>query len=142
MLTWNQLHETLGRASRRHEQLQSLFKQFGQQVVGHDAESYFRIKGIRAEFDAHAGVLTVNFASRTLVFVFSAVQGESGALTGKVNVYLMRKIPVQAFESIGEFSFDGNGQSSLTDPSDNDQLHIEGAAPYIALHFLNESLVK
>lgn len=140
MLTWNQLHETLVRSSRRHEQLNSLFSQFGQEVVEQVAAPNFRIKGIHAEFDPQVGELKMAFAGRTLVFVFSAVQVESSALNGKVSVYLMRKIPKQTFESIGEFSFDGNGQSSLTDPSDNDQLHVEGSAIYIALHFLNESL--
>lgn len=141
MLTWNQLHESLVRSSRRHEQLYSLFSQFGQEVVEQVAAPNFRIKGIHAEFDPQAGERKATFAGRTLVFVFSAVQGESGALNGKVDVYLMRKIPEQAFEPIGEFSFDGNGQSNLTDPGDNDQLHVEGSALYIALHFLNVSLV-
>jgi hypothetical protein len=140
MLTWNQLHETLARASRRHEQLYSLFSQFGQEVVEQVAAPNSRIKGIHAEFDTQEGELKASFAGRTLVFVFSVVQGDSGALNGKVNVYLMRKIPTQAFESIGEFSFDGNGQSNLLDTGDNDQLHVVGAAVYIALHFLNESL--
>jgi hypothetical protein len=140
MLTWNQLHETLARASRRHEKLYSLFSQFGQGVVEEVVAPNFHIKGILAEFDPQAGELKVSFSGRTLVFLFSTVQGDSGALNGKINVYLMRRIPTQAFESIGELSFDGNGQSNMIDPSDNDQLHVQGSATYIALHFLNESL--
>lgn len=144
MLTWEQLHQNLARAAKRHQQLHALFVQFGNHVADQVSATDFHIKGIHAACDAEQGTLTVTFASRMLLFAFSSAQGESGALTGKVDVYLVRKLPTQEFDHIGGFVFDGNGQSDVVEPGEKDRLHIDydTAALYIALHFVHGSLAK
>jgi hypothetical protein len=144
MLTWNQLHESLARAGKRHQQLETAFGQFGKYVVEQAGAKDFHIKGVNATLDEAQRTLTVTFASRTLLFAFSSAQGDSGALTGKVDVYLAKKLPKEEFDRIGGFVFDGNGQSDIVDPEEKDRLHInyDVAALYIALHFVQESLAK
>lgn len=142
MLTWNQLHENLARAAKRHQQLHALFVQFGNYVTDQVSATDFHIKGFTSAFDSEQGVLTVNFASRTLLFSFSSAQGESGTLKGKVSVYLVRKFPKLEFEQIGGVVFDGNGQTDVVEPGEKDVLYLncDTTALYIALHFVHESL--
>lgn len=142
MLKWNSLHHNLENAANRHRLLASRFDGFTKFVMDQVTDATFHIKGITASLHSEQGILVMTFSGRTLHFVFSSTTEDSGMLVGNVTCYLKRDIPVQTYIEIGNFTFTGNGQTSLIEPEENEPITIDADLPslYVALHFIHESL--
>ena len=144
MIEWNQLHQNLQRNSNRHRQLFARFEQFAKFVADQVSAPEFHIKGIGASSNLDHGFFSTTFAGRNLEFRFESVLEENGALAGKVVCYLKKDFPALDYISIGDFRFNGNGQTTLLDPNDNDPIAIDNdlAALYVVLNYIHESLSR
>lgn len=142
MLEWNPLNKTLETAASRHLKLISLFDTFAKFVESQVTPQTFHIKGITASLHLGQGFFTTTFAGRTLHFVFSSTAEDDKALVGNVTCYLKREFPEQSHIEIGKFTFNGNGQTNLIEPEDNEPITIVSDFPslHLALHFIRESL--
>lgn len=141
MLTWNQLHQDLEKSAKRHRQLFGVFERFAQFVAEQVSSPSFHINGITAS-PVEDGFFTVTFAGRILLFAFSSTAEQNGALSGNVDCYLKKNIPVQEHVLMGSFSFTSNGKTNLKEPEENDFIVIDCdfSCLYVALHFIHESI--
>lgn len=142
MLDWNQLHQSLEKASNRHRQLAAKFEQFAKFAAEQVAAPAFHIKGISVSLNLDQGFFTTCFAGRTLHFRFESVHEENGTLVGKVTCHLKKEFPASEYIPIGDFRFTGNGQTTLVDPTEKDPITIDVdlAALYIVLNYVHDSL--
>jgi hypothetical protein len=143
MLKWNTLHQNLEKAANRHLLLASRFNEFAKFIEDQITHQTFHIKGITTSLHLEQGFFTTMFSGRTLHFAFSSIN-ENGTLIGNVKCHLKKEFPEPTYIEIGEFSFTGNGQTSLIEPEDNDPITIDSDLPslYVALHFIHESLLQ
>lgn len=144
MLKRNSLHQVLESASDRHRQLAAQFEVFARHISEQVTQPNFHIKNIGCELCLEQAFFEMTFAGRNLRFTFaSSYTGEGGALVGRVKCYLRQDFPQLSILEIGEFTFKGNGTSSLNDPESGDALNVcdDLSALYIALNYLHQSLV-
>ncbi|MEF8733749.1 MAG: hypothetical protein V5B40_18115 [Candidatus Accumulibacter meliphilus] len=87
MLEWNQLHQNLEMASRRHRQLAARYEQFAKDVAEQVTAPEFHIKGIGISLNIDQGFFSTTFAGRTLNFAFESLPGEDGVLVGKGHLF-------------------------------------------------------
>jgi len=73
VLEWNQLHQNLEQASRRHLQLLDKFERFAKFVEEQVTAPAFHIKGIGITLNLDQGFFSTTFAGRTLKFQFESV---------------------------------------------------------------------
>jgi hypothetical protein len=145
MLTWNQLHQNLGIAVNRHNQLTSKFERFAGYIKEQATAEGFHIKGIEVELNNEHYCFTISFVGRTLYFVFKTILKEAqGTLVGNVRCYLKNNYPNDEFIELGKFDFNGSGETTFILEDENIQASIEHDihALRIALHFIHESLMR
>ena len=144
MLTWGDLHKTLGGVSGRHARLADKFSEFARLVHDGVSQPSFHVKGITVSLHLDNGYFTASFAGLTVRFVLSSPLGPNSALQGVVKAYLERSFPETEFIELRSFTFTGSGQTNILDPESSDPLHLNHdlAAIHLALNVIHESLSK
>lgn len=145
MLKWNVLSNNLEKMSRQHQQLTSQFIKFAKFSEDQVTLQEFNIKGIRTSLNSEEGYFTISFCQQTLYFVFSSISGSvlvENNMLGNVSCYLERKFSEQKYIKIGGFTYNGKGETNLTEPTNCDAISIshEFHAAYLICHFIHESL--
>ena len=142
MLDWNQLHHNLEAASKRHQRLVEKFGQFASSVEALVSDPNFHIKGVGVSLNLDQGYFSTNFAGRTLDFRFESTPGEHASLVGKITCYRKTDFPMVVIASIGDFIFNGSGETTLRDPVLNESISIDDDVGrlHIVLNYFQASL--
>lgn len=144
MLTFDQLRQNLHSASRRHMLLARRFENFAKFLTDQVTNQGFFIEGIKTSLALEQGFFTITVFGRILRFDFSSTLSNSGSLIGTVICSLVKDFPERVSVEVGQFTFSGEGKTSLSSQEDNDPIIIDDDLPslYVGLHFIYEGLSK
>lgn len=144
MIDWPSLNKSLTQAGERYGGLADRFREFAELLEHATSARNYPIKGISVLAVLNEGYFDVGFAGRTTRFVFTSHLDGSGALTGKVESFLLRKQHQNEMVALGQFAFARSGQTNLRDPEYGEPLSMtdELGAVYLALTFVHDALAK
>jgi hypothetical protein len=144
MLGANEIYKHMANVSQRYDKLKKLFEGFGDLAKVHLTDKNCPVQGVH--FDKHypTGHFLVYFAGMCIRFAFVADLGPKGSAHGFVKCNLVDPMTNALGADVGEFSFNGQGETKLKLSSDGDLITInsEPGAGYLVLHMLNEALGK
>lgn len=140
MNEWNKLNQLIQQAGMRHGQISSIFAKFSKLLSAHISRDSCHIKGIIIEVENEC--LTVKFAGRTVLFVFTSPADGNGILSGKVTCYLEKTLPERVLISLGSFRLGNNGETDIVDADSGDKITIDDELPalYVVMLQLREAL--
>ena len=140
MIGAKQLYHSMAKVSQRYSKLKGLFDQFCNLANSHLTSEQCQVKGIVFNPDLESNRFCVTFVGTSIVFFFTFSQDEQACVTcSKVS-----PMPEGSETTIGSFSFNGQADTNLRTPEEEDVLGIdtEASAGFLVLHFLNEALQK
>ena len=133
----------MSRISQRYDKLKTIFSTFAELATSHLVDDKCPVKGITFLPQLDNNYFDVCFAGKTVRFSFSIAEDSMGFVQGVVRCAYVRPDGKPLDEIIGEFSFNGHGETSLK-TADDDPLCIEllPDTAEVVLRFLSDAVGK
>ena len=96
--------------------------------------------GIKVFLKLEEKYFDINFLDRTFKFVFSTKINREKTLDGVVHCLSIDKLN-KKFIKVGEFSFDGNGRTTIGPENSRLNLYDESVSHYLILHYIYEGVL-
>ncbi len=140
MLDIRELHQNIVQLNDHYGYLKEGFDKFGKLMVSRFQSANSSRLGVKVLLKLDENYFDIKFLDRTFRFVFSTKINQKATLDGIVHCRSIDELN-KKYIKIGEFSFDGNGRTTVGPVNNPLSLYDETASSYILLHYIYEGVI-
>ncbi|OFW26868.1 MAG: hypothetical protein A3H27_01145 [Acidobacteria bacterium RIFCSPLOWO2_02_FULL_59_13] len=144
MLGAHEIYREMTQIEQRYREFRDLFHRFKELAITGLTADDCPVKSITFENQDEENYFYGHFAGKCVRFSFSMERDKEGIFRGDVKCNLVDPSTKERGFEVGNFSFNGRGNTKLKLPGDGDEINIshDAHAAYIALHMLYAALGK